>query len=159
LNGKIWPDDEHLDNYHLQGIVAHNGVVLPAKSEPCCMKHFLTSPPYDQQCLPKVADGFRKILTRGIMDGCIGALDGWVCPLQSPSEKHVTNAGDYFSGHYHKYGMNVQAMCNSYCCFTYNGVMCPGRASDTSAYDGTLLKNGWKSYLVDILLLPTMPMS
>jgi hypothetical protein len=82
-------------------------------------------------------NGFKKIWTRGIMDGCVGALDGWLCSLQSPSEKHVANAGDYFSGHYHKMGMNVQAMCDSYCRFTYVGVMCPGRASDVSAYEGT----------------------
>jgi hypothetical protein len=33
----------------------------------------------------------------GILDGCIGALDGWLCQLQTPSAKETVNVSAYFS--------------------------------------------------------------
>ena len=33
----------------------------------------------------------------GIFDGCLGAIDGWLCTIEKPSD--VNNPSDYFSGH------------------------------------------------------------
>jgi hypothetical protein len=88
-----------------------------------------------------IADGFRDISSRGVIYGCVGALDGWLCTIQTPPKGRITNPKDYFSGHYHKMGINVQVMCDSHCSFMFVGVMCPGQANNVSAYDGTQLKN------------------
>ena len=36
----------------------------------------------------------------------------------------------YWSGHYMTYELNVQAVCNSNCCFLYFGVVARGKCPD-----------------------------
>ena len=36
--------------------------------------------------------------TDGIIDGCIGAVDGWLVKIFSPTSKEVSNPGKYYSG-------------------------------------------------------------
>ena len=47
----------------------------------------------------------------GVMRGHLAPIDGWLCTTQKPSD--VLNPSDYRSGHYQKYGLNVQAMCDT----------------------------------------------
>ena len=37
------------------------------------------------------------------------------------------------------YGLNVQAVCNSNCCFLYFGVVAPGKCPDQKAFERTKL--------------------
>ena len=45
----------------------------------------------------------------------------------------------YFSGHYMAHGLNIQAICDSDCCFTFLGVNAPGKASEQVAFERTLI--------------------
>ncbi len=47
----------------------------------------------------------------GLFPNCLGAIDGWLPWTKMPQD--VSNQVDYFSEHYHCYGLNVQAMCDS----------------------------------------------
>jgi hypothetical protein len=76
-----------------------------------------------------VKDGFTEKSAGGVMEECIGALDGWLCQIQTPCISDTPNQMAYqtpcisdtpnqmayFSGHFKCYGMNVQAQCNSEC--------------------------------------------
>ncbi len=44
------------------------------------------------------------------MDGCLGAIDGWLAFTEKPY--NASNQVNHDSGHYQCYGMNVQAMCD-----------------------------------------------
>ena len=76
----------------------------------------------------------------GIYYGVVGAIDGWLCCIQKPS---VQNATDYFSGHYQRFGLNVQAMCDANLHFTYFGVIGPGRTNDSRAFNRCLELRKW----------------
>ena len=65
-----------------------------------------------------VASGFESLSLDGRLNGSIGALDGWLCPIKVPSQKEAYNVGSNFSGHYQSYGVNVQATCDCNSCFT-----------------------------------------
>jgi hypothetical protein len=66
-----------------------------------------------------VREGFQRISKDGVMNGCIGALDGNLMRITAPSYAECSNVGAYFSGHYCTYGVNVQVMCNADCHFTF----------------------------------------
>jgi hypothetical protein len=69
--------------------------------------------------LPAIREGFKSISRDGIMDGCIGALDGYLMRITAPSFAECRNVGAYFSGHYCTHGVNVQAMCDADCRFIF----------------------------------------
>ena len=84
--------------------------------------------------LKSVALGFKgKSWSEGLFDGCIGALDGWLCCTKSPRDKNITNKRAYYSGHYKRFGLNVQAMCDSELRFIYFAVCAPGGTNDARA--------------------------
>ena len=65
------------------------------------------------------------------------AKDGY---LQSITKPRKMDWGDgfpqaYFSGHYMSYGLYVQAVCDSYCCFLYFDVMAPGKCPYQKAFE------------------------
>jgi len=63
------------------------------------------------------------------MIGCVGAIDGLFVKVHRPSMKECGyNPQAYFSGHYMAHGLNIQAICDSDCCFTFFGVVAPGKA-------------------------------
>ena len=47
--------------------------------------------------------------TGGIINGCIGAVDGWLVKIRSPSMNEVVNPGKYYSRK-NVYGINVQVI-------------------------------------------------
>jgi DDE superfamily endonuclease len=84
--------------------------------------------------LQRVANGFNRVSTAmGIFKGVVGAIDGWLVTINKPKESEVDNVGDYFSGHYQCYGLNVLAMCDSRLCFTYMSIAGTGRTNDNRA--------------------------
>ena len=65
------------------------------------------------------------------MKGCVGALDGYLALMNTPI---CDGSSDYyFSGHYFHHGLNVQAMCDHQCKFTYFNVVAPGKCPDSVA--------------------------
>jgi hypothetical protein len=83
--------------------------------------------------LQEASDGFESISTHGVMRGCIGAIDGWLCPMIVPPRALVGNVRSYFSGHYQRCGVNVQAVVDHHCRFIYMAVAAPGSQPDINA--------------------------
>jgi hypothetical protein len=54
--------------------------------------------------------------------------DGKLSTVSTPR-----NVRSYFNGHYHKYGINVQACCDSDCMFTFFVLSAPGLTNDRVA--------------------------
>ena len=69
----------------------------------------------------------------GSIVNCVGAVDGYLMAINVPSRSEVGNVRSYFSGHYQKYGLNIQAVCDSSCMFTYFVVSGPGSTNDRVA--------------------------
>jgi hypothetical protein len=83
--------------------------------------------------LDKVRQGFEAISWDGVLNGCIGALDGYLQCIAAPSHKECGNVGAYFSWHYCVYGVNIQAMCDADCHFLFVSVVAPGKTNDSVA--------------------------
>ena len=75
-----------------------------------------------------------KILSSssGVLDGHLGPLDGWLCITEMPWDVH--NPVDYRSGHYQRYGLNVQAMCDANLRIIYFFICGPGKMNDAKAF-------------------------
>jgi hypothetical protein len=82
---------------------------------------------------------FESLSLYGRLNGCVGALDGWLCRIKVPSENETYNVGSYFSGHYQSYGVKVQEACDSNSHFTFIFVLCPGGTGDSRAYAASYL--------------------
>ena len=67
-----------------------------------------------------------------IFYGMLGAIDGWLCTIERPSD--VDAPGDYFSGHYQRYGYNIQVMCDANLRITYLSVAGPGGKNDARVF-------------------------
>jgi hypothetical protein len=103
------------------------------------------------------AKDFCSISSHGIMNGCVAALDGWICRIWVPPANEVTRVKSYFSGHYQCYELNVQATCDASCHFTSISVLCPGSTSAIKAFILPMSITWFKTYLMATLLLVTMP--
>ncbi len=82
----------------------------------------------------EVNDGFTAKSSDGIMQGCVGAIDGYFQRIQTPSRKEVGNVISYYSGHYESHGVNCQACVCSDLSFMYFGVVSPGSTNDNISY-------------------------
>ena len=81
---------------------------------------------------------FNKKSSDRIMVGCVGAIDGLFVKVCRPSRKDCgNNPQAYFSGHYMAHGLNIQAICDIDRCFTFFGVVAPGKSSDQVAFEKT----------------------
>lgn len=76
-----------------------------------------------------------------IYDGCVGAIDGWLCCINAP--RGVSSQAEYHSGHYHRYGLNIQAVCDSQLRFIYFSVAAKGRTNDVRAFSRCLALRNW----------------
>lgn len=45
------------------------------------------------------AQGFASRSTNGILQGCVGAIDGWLCPIRAPGASECGRVISSFSGH------------------------------------------------------------
>ena len=105
--------------------------------------------------LNEIKEGFAKLsgdrdfnesVTRPTpMKGCVGALDGYLALIDKPVCKGSSDY--YFSGHYFHHGLNVQAMCDHMCRFTYFNVIAPGKCPDSVALQKCLDLLDWLSEL------------
>ena len=104
--------------------------------------------PKGKDALHDLAGRWSKCSTAfGLMNGHIGALDGWLPRTESPRD--VTNTADYFSGHYQCYGLNVQAMCGPDLEFLYVSVVAPGKTNDIRAFGWCSALHSWLDALPD----------
>lgn len=89
--------------------------------------------------LQRASEGFQSISTQGVIRGCVGAIGGWLCPNIVPPCAVVGNVLSYFSGHYQRYGVNIQAVVDHLCRFIYIAVAAPGSQPNINALNRTNL--------------------
>jgi hypothetical protein len=84
---------------------------------------------------------FRALSSEDVMRGCVGALDGCLIPIDRPRWGHdqQINVMRYYSGHYERFGLNVQAVVNHRCQFLFFSVAAAGGTNDAAAYRLTSL--------------------
>jgi hypothetical protein len=80
------------------------------------------------------------------LNGCIAALNGWLCRIWVPAAAETMNKASYFSGHYQCHGLNVQAACEASCRYIFLSIRCPGGTGDS--------KMMWLTMPKAILLIP-----
>lgn len=90
--------------------------------------------PKNGQEAMKMADDFQSLSSSGVVNGCIGCVDGWLCPIKVPHKNEVGKVTSFFSGHYQTYGVNVQACVDSESRFTAFSASCPGGMGDALAF-------------------------
>ena len=103
-----------------------------------CKELSLHFPTLDGE-LKQAALEFQSKSHGGVLDGCIAALDGWLCRIRVPTSEETLNKASYFSGHYQCHGLNVQAACDARCRFIFLSIRCPGGTGDSRAFYGTKL--------------------
>ncbi|EEY70279.1 uncharacterized protein PITG_19425 [Phytophthora infestans T30-4] len=86
-----------------------------------------------------VMEAFKNISSGGVISGCIGCVDGWLCRIKTPT---LADAGEigvarYYSGHYACPGINVQAVCDAHCRFIAFEASFPGSINDAHAFRDT----------------------
>ena len=82
-----------------------------------------------QQCA-EAASKFKSNSHQGIIKNCVGAINGYLLANETPPKCYAKNVCSYFSGHYQKNGINIQASCDTDCCFTFVGIGSPGMTKD-----------------------------
>ena len=80
---------------------------------------------------------FRRISPNGCILNCVGAVDGYLLSIDVPNKEEAGNVRSYFSGHYQRYGINVQACCDASSRFIYFELAGPGSANDRFAITET----------------------
>jgi hypothetical protein len=73
---------------------------------------------------------FEDISYSGIIKNCVGAVDGDLLSIITPQKSQTKNVRSYFSSHYQKHGVNIQACCDTKGRFTFLGVGGPGVTND-----------------------------
>ena len=100
------------------------------------------------ETVDELTDQARRFASKSSADiirGCVGAIDGILICIIQPTRNNkgtyeVINVRDFFSGHYKRLGLNVQAVSDERLRFLYAGVAMPGSQPDCSAYAVTSLK-------------------
>uniref|UniRef100_A0A7S1XZM0 DDE Tnp4 domain-containing protein n=2 Tax=Grammatophora oceanica TaxID=210454 RepID=A0A7S1XZM0_9STRA len=87
--------------------------------------------PQTEEEVKALSSGFESISTEGVVNCCVGVIDGWLMHTTAPTG--VGNVNAYFSGHYQKYGYNVQAVVDHKCRFLYAKIAAPGGQPDINA--------------------------
>jgi hypothetical protein len=85
-----------------------------------------------EQC-QQLAEGFASISTNGCIDRCVAAVDGYLLAINAPPKVQGKNVKSFFSGHYHKYGVNIQAACDHQSRFLFIALAGPGVMGDREA--------------------------
>jgi DDE superfamily endonuclease len=107
----------------------HQGISLILACKELEIEFPFSTIEYDQ-----AATGFRAVSRYEIIKGCVGALDGWLCKIDTPLASETSNARAFHSGHYNAQGVNVQACCDSECRFTHVSIDSPGSTNDVVTY-------------------------
>jgi hypothetical protein len=62
------------------------------------------------------ASEFASLRLDRVLNGCVMALDGWLCWIKVPGANETPNVSSYFSSHYQCYGVNVHVMHSHILC-------------------------------------------
>ncbi|ETP06338.1 hypothetical protein F441_17252, partial [Phytophthora nicotianae CJ01A1] len=92
-----------------------------------CPELRIHSPTESQERIHDLAESFTNISKDGVLTGCVGCIDGWLCHIRAPSPYEVPDEAAFFSGHYQKFGVNVQAICDAFSRFTGYCMNSPGK--------------------------------
>jgi hypothetical protein len=112
-----------------------------------CNPAFSIVLPHTPEELEAHASAFaNKSKAGGLFDRVIGALDGWLCDTNKPI---VHNTSDFFLGHYQRFGLNVQAMCDAHLRFTFLAIAGPGGMNDVRAFGKCFKFHQWLQSLPD----------
>jgi DDE superfamily endonuclease len=98
-----------------------------------------TLPSSDPDRINEIKETFCKSSTSPAFQNCVGAIDGWLAVIRTPSPTEEANVNAFYSGHYKAMGLNVQAMVDGNCMFLYASILCPGSTNDVIAYRQTPL--------------------
>jgi DDE superfamily endonuclease len=79
------------------------------------------------------AANFASISRGQAIVNCVGAIDGFLLEIMAPPADVVGNVRMYYSGHYKRYGVNIQACCDYLSRFTYIALAGPGVMNDNQA--------------------------
>ncbi|ETO86146.1 hypothetical protein F444_00270 [Phytophthora nicotianae P1976] len=101
--------------------------------------------------LETTSASFRSCSNYGVIEHCIEVIDGWLCPIRVPRQNECVESCLFFSGHYQKYGLNVQACADSLCHFTAFSVNSSGGMSDSYAYQTVETKQRTSRYYWTLL--------
>lgn len=98
--------------------------------------------PADHEQQYAIAESIQKKSGAGFAC-CAGAIDGILVWIHKPSEadcaKAGCNAGKFYCGRKHKFGLNCQAVCDSQGKFLEMSIQYPGLTSDCLAFEGMSL--------------------
>ena len=93
--------------------------------------------PTDHQEQRNIAKGFLAKSAAGF-DNCVGAIDGLLIWIQKPSADECLiaqcGAKQFYCGHKHKFGLNLQGICDSQGRFLDISIGHPASASDYLAF-------------------------
>jgi DDE superfamily endonuclease len=89
-------------------------------------------PRTDVECASLAFD-FKHVCNGGAIKNCVGAVGGYLLSINTPRKRDAANVKGFFSGHYQRYGINVQACCDCDCRFTYFSLSAPGSRNDRVA--------------------------
>ncbi len=87
-----------------------------------------------EECM-EAANAFRSKSFGDAINNCVSAIDGYCAEIYAPPKEIVGNVRSYFSGHYQKNCVNIQAACDANCKFQYFAVAGPGNISDRKALE------------------------
>lgn len=90
--------------------------------------------PQTERELNSAALEWQKGSTKGVIDGCVGCIDGYVLITDCPTKNETDNAKAYFSGHKNHFGINIQAACDAKYRFISVCAASPGSSNDIMAY-------------------------
>ena len=102
----------------------------------CCDALSYSFPTEKEKVVDTIKE-FKVLSSHGVIDGCVGCLDGLLLRIQTPWTRDTGHVKSYFLGHYQAYGINVQACCDSKCCFTFVCLAAPGGCNDIAAFRKT----------------------
>ena len=84
--------------------------------------------------------GFRSKSSRQCFKGCVGAVDGITVKIRRPRFPTETlNPARFFCGRKKFFCLNLQAVCDFKCRFTFADIRYPGSSSDSLAFRSTSL--------------------
>ena len=103
--------------------------------------------PQTEEELRKLAEEWMAVSSAGgIYYGCLGPVDGWLCCTKKPN---VERDADHLNGHYQRYGLNIQALCDVNLRFLYFAVVGGGKLNDGRAISRCRKLQQWLHNLPD----------
>ena len=100
--------------------------------------------PKDHDTQRAIAAGFQD-KSKANFDCCAGAIDGMLIWTHKPTDEDCEELGigskKFFCGRKHKYGLNLQAVCDHMCRFLDISIIYGGSSSDLLAFENSFIKN------------------